>query len=61
VFPNYTFDMSDYKNTHCKIISTCDKGHTSLQSVKNLLNGHVVIFVVINRLLKNKNLILMMC
>jgi hypothetical protein len=40
VFPNYTFDMSDYKNTHCKIISTCDKGHTSQQSVKNLLKGH---------------------
>jgi hypothetical protein len=40
IFPSYTFDMSEYTNTNCKISSTCDKGHNSLQVVKNLLNGH---------------------
>jgi hypothetical protein len=40
IFPNYTFDMSDYTNTHCKILTICDRGHISKQNVKNLLNGH---------------------
>jgi len=38
--PEYTFDMSDYLNTHSKIKTICDKGHESIQTVKNLLKGH---------------------
>lgn len=40
IFPNYTFDLSEYTNTHCKIKTICGDGHESYQTVKNLLKGH---------------------
>jgi hypothetical protein len=40
LFPLYEFDMGIYTNTHCKIPVICDKGHQSIQLVKNILKGH---------------------
>jgi hypothetical protein len=40
IFPDYSFDMSNYTNTHSKIPVTCPKHGTSNQLVKNLLKGH---------------------
>lgn len=40
IFPNYTFDLTDYTNTHCKIPVICPIHGESNQIVKNLLNGH---------------------
>jgi len=40
VFPNYTFDMSLYNDTHSKIMVTCPDHGNSYKIVKNLLKGH---------------------
>ena len=40
IFPKYTFDLSNYTNTHCRVPLICDNGHKSEQIVKNLLKGH---------------------